>query len=183
MQIDEFKRKIINKVYKIVGNIHYGSFGKHSKIIKPLRIIGKKNIYVGDDVHILNGARMETHNYPNGCIRIGNHTSIEQFCHIIASSELLIGEHCVISSCVFISDCNHNYDEYDMLHSRLISRKTSIGNHVFIGTGAKIMPGVTIGDYAIIGANSVVTKNVPSYEIWAGVPAKCINTRHMHNDK
>lgn len=164
---------------RIFRNIHYGALGKHSKIVNPLRIIGKNHIYIGDNVHILNGARMETHNFPNGSIRIGNHTSIEQYCHIIASSELLIGDYCVISSYVYISDSNHNYDDFDMIHSALIVHDTTIGNHVFIGTGAKIMSGVKIGDFAIIGANAVVTKDVPSYEVWAGVPAKCINRRHL----
>ena len=52
-----------------------------------------------------------------------------------------------------------------------------IGNDVYIGHGAMIMPGITIGDGAIVGANSVVTKNVPSYAIVAGNPARLIRFR------
>ena len=51
--------------------------------------------------------------------------------------------------------------------------KISIGNHVFIGVSTVLMP-VSIGDYAVIGAGSIVTKNVPDFELWAGVPARFI---------
>ena len=52
----------------------------------------------------------------------------------------------------------------------------TVGSKVFIGVGAIIMPGVAIGDYAIVGAGSVVTKDVPSGEVWAGVPARFIKS-------
>lgn len=52
--------------------------------------------------------------------------------------------------------------------------KVSIGNHVFIGAHTTILKGITIGDNSVIGACSVVTKNIPSNEIWAGNPAKYI---------
>lgn len=55
--------------------------------------------------------------------------------------------------------------------------KTIIGNDVWIGQNTIIKAGVTIGDGAIIGAGSVVTKNIPPYEIWAGNPARCIRRR------
>lgn len=57
-----------------------------------------------------------------------------------------------------------------------VFRKIKIGNNVFIGTYATIMPGVTVGDNVIIGASSVVTKDVPNDVVVAGVPAKIIKT-------
>lgn len=54
---------------------------------------------------------------------------------------------------------------------------TVVGNDVWIGIESLIMPGVHIGDGAVIGARAVVTKNVPPYEIWAGNPARCIKRR------
>jgi virginiamycin A acetyltransferase len=59
---------------------------------------------------------------------------------------------------------------------------TIIGNDVWIGRQAVIMPGVSIGDGAIIGAHSIVTKNVGPYEIVAGNPARVIRTRYSEND-
>jgi tetrahydrodipicolinate N-succinyltransferase len=58
-----------------------------------------------------------------------------------------------------------------------VFKKTTIGNDVYIGHDAFIMPGVTIGDGAIIGARSVVTKDVPNYAIAVGTPAKIIRYR------
>lgn len=54
--------------------------------------------------------------------------------------------------------------------------KISVGNHVFIGDSSIILPSVTIGDFSIIAAGSVVTKNVPGWEVWGGVPAKFIKS-------
>ncbi|EJT6167524.1 CatB-related O-acetyltransferase [Clostridium perfringens] len=63
---------------------------------------------------------------------------------------------------------NHKFDIYN---------KTVIENDVWIGANTLIKSGVKIGNGAIIGMGSVVTKNVPPYEIWAGNPAKCIRKR------
>ena len=62
-------------------------------------------------------------------------------------------------------------------HKRDIEKKTVIGNDVWIGDRATIKAGVTIGDGAVIGMGSIVTKNVGSYEIWAGNPARLIRER------
>ena len=55
--------------------------------------------------------------------------------------------------------------------------KVSIGKDVLIGANVTILKGVNIGDGSIIGANSVVTKKIPPYEIWAGIPAKFLKNR------
>lgn len=63
---------------------------------------------------------------------------------------------------------NHKFEEF---------KRTKIGNDVWIGENCLIKSGVTIGDGAIIGMGSVVTHDVPAYEVWAGNPAKCIKKR------
>lgn len=52
-----------------------------------------------------------------------------------------------------------------------------VGHHCWIGTGATILQGVNIGDGAVVAAGAVVTKDIPPYEIWGGIPAKCIRRR------
>jgi len=157
-----------------------GGVGKHTHVIKPMRIAGKKNMYLGNNVTILNGGRLETvaqwgdKKYAPKLI-IHDGVSIEQRCHIIAVDTLEIGENTVMSADVYISDCSHRYDEDKrIMDSELVVKRTTIGANVFIGIGAKIMPGVTIGDRAVIGANAVVTKDVPPNQVWAGVPARYI---------
>ena len=61
--------------------------------------------------------------------------------------------------------------------------KVYIGDHVFVGANTTILPGIEIGEFAIIGAGSVVTKNVPPYEVWAGNPAKKICTLDEYKEK
>lgn len=58
-----------------------------------------------------------------------------------------------------------------------IERDIVIGNNVWIGYGTQVLGGVVIGDNSIIGAGSIVTKNIPDNEVWAGVPAKFIKKR------
>lgn len=72
---------------------------------------------------------------------------------------------------------NLNNTEYD----RILPIK--IGNNVFLGKNSTIMPGVTIGDNVIVGYGSIVTKSIPSNEVWAGIPAKKICTLDEYIEK
>lgn len=168
----------------------YGKIGSMSCIIKPMRIIGKRKIFVGDHCTILNHARMETISrwkvkQFNGSIHIGNYTSIEQNCHIIAADKLEIGDHTVISAFVYIADCGHSIDDTtkSVMEQPLFVKRTKIGAYCFIGIGAKIMPGVEIGDHAVVGAGTVVTKDVPPYTMVVGSPAKIIKKYNLEDRK
>lgn len=164
----------------IQNNLHYGKKGKKFKIVKPLRIMGKRFMYFGNGVRILNDARIEVITQWNDQIFhpkliIGDGTTIEQRCHIIVTNELQIGRNCMFSADVFISDCNHQYGKKQRIAERdLEIKKTTIGDNVFIGIGAKIMPGVTLGNNCVVGANAVVTHDVPAFAIVAGIPATII---------
>lgn len=160
---------------------HYGQFGRRSCIYRPLFVIGKKHIRLGDKVFIRNGARIECvakwgNEKYSPAISIGSGTVIEQFAHIISAGKLTIGEGCVISSNVFISNVEHSFECVDksVMEQPLIVKDVEIGKHCFIGTGAKILAGSRIGDHVIIGAGSVVKGDVPSYSVIAGVPARII---------
>lgn len=103
--------------------------------------------------------------------------------------QLIIGKFCSIASGVrFMLGGNHghNYNNFstysfDMFDENFASYQckgnTIIGNDVWIGYEALIMPGVQIGDGAVIAARSVVTKDIGPYEIWGGNPAKLIKKR------
>ena len=102
-----------------------------------------------------------------------------------------IGKYCSISWNVSIGGANHNYslltthsmlydEQFGMVESPLYNRfsnKCTIGNDVWIGAGAQILRGVTVGDGAVIAAGAVVTKDVPPYAIVCGVPAAIIKYR------
>lgn len=159
----------------------FGHFGKKSYMAKPLRLVNPRYIKAGRDVTIQGLARMECvrrHGGKNlsGEIIIGDGVSIEQGCHIIAGDKLEIEKDVTISAYVYIADCGHSFSDInkDVIDQELIVKPTHIKEGAFIGIGARIMPGVTIGKHAIIGANAVVVKDIPDYAMAAGVPAKII---------
>jgi acetyltransferase-like isoleucine patch superfamily enzyme len=82
-----------------------------------------------------------------------------------------IGENTRISPNAYIRGAGRN------AYGKKFNKKITIGNNCHIGYGTFIKPGISIGDNSIIGANSVVTKNVPNNEVWAGIPAKKIKNR------
>lgn len=159
----------------------YGHFGRNSIIQKPIMIYNKKHIFIGNNVNIRIGLRIEPiTNWINQTFKpkiiIGNNTTIEQYCHITCANKVIIGNDVVILGFVMITDINHEYGipNKGILQQSLNIKKTYIGDESFIGMGAKIMAGVKIGKHCIVGANSVVTKNIPDYSVVVGIPAKII---------
>lgn len=157
----------------------FGDFGRKSVIYKPDRILGKKHIFIGNNVNILHHARIEavtTFNekkyYP--IIHIADNVSIGQNVHITCANSIEIGEGTVITARVMITDIKHivSKGERSTLEQDLVVKSTKIGKNCFIGVNASIMPGVTIGDGCVVGANAVVTKDVPDGTVVAGIPAR-----------
>lgn len=110
-------------------------------------------------------------------IKVGSHTFIGHETLLMGGSDskIIIGSNCDISSRVTIITGTHEIDRLGVRSAGLgYSSSIEIGNGVWIGFGAQILPGVSIGDKAIIGAGSVVVKNVQANTIVAGNPAKLI---------
>lgn len=113
-------------------------------------------------------------------LSIGNNCSFGAYNHITCINKIQIGDNCLTGKWVTISDNNHDITDFDTLHEAPIKRKlytkgpVIIGNNVWIGDKASILGGVTIGDGAVIAANSVVTKDVPAYSVVGGNPARVI---------
>jgi maltose O-acetyltransferase len=91
--------------------------------------------------------------------------------HISIGQDVLVADH------VTIIDHNHGLFPVGVPYSKrgYTSEPIHIGDFVWIGSHATVLKGVTIGDNAVIAAGSVVTKNVPSREVWGGVPARKIS--------
>lgn len=113
-------------------------------------------------------------------LSIGNNGNFGAFNHITCINKIQIGDNCLTGKWVTISDNNHGTTDFDTLHEAPAIRKLFtkgpiiIGNNVWIGDKATILGGVTIGDGAVIAANSVVTKDVPAYSVVGGNPARAI---------
>lgn len=98
------------------------------------------------------------------CADIGVPLKIGHAFNIVIGAEVKIGNGCYIFNGVTLGNKNVGFDNFMPV----------IGNGVIIGTGAKVLGGVSIGDGSVVGANSLVIKNLPENEVWAGVPAKFI---------
>lgn len=112
-----------------------------------------------------------------GGIVLGNGSGLGVNC--LVHGPLVIGNNVMMGPDVVILTHSHNIDRFDVPMGQQGSwvRKVTIGNDVWIGMRSIIMPGITIGDGAIIGAGAVVTKDVPDYAVVGGVPARIIRFR------
>jgi len=170
-------------------------FNRRSRLIRfPITIRGRNYIDFGTNLTTGIGCRIEAFPYfSNGTIiEFGNNVEINDYVHITGVSKVIIGNDVLIASKVYISDSQHgNYsgDSFqDSPFSTPNSRKLSykpviIEDNVWIGESVCILAGVRIGRGAVIGANSVVTKDVPECSIMAGNPAKIIKKYNIDTHK
>ena len=118
-------------------------------------------------------------------ITIGDNCNFGAFNHITSINRIVIGDNCLTGKWVTISDNNHGGSGFSDLKLPPILRKVCskgpviIGRDVWIGEKATILGGVNIGDGAVIGANAVVTKDVPPYCVVGGNPARIIKTNQL----
>ena len=114
--------------------------------------------------------------FENGSLKIGDNVQINDFCHIACASSIDIGNDTLIASRVFITD--HDHDIFDIpSKTKLTCQDTVIGNRVWIGEGAVILKGVSIGDDSIIAANATVTKSFCAGSIIGGNPAHTLRNK------
>ncbi|WHY55226.1 CatB-related O-acetyltransferase [Peribacillus simplex] len=194
--------KIINsKVNNLASLGHYSNIIDstilaNSTIYKDTRVVNsimEKNTFAGDGAkvdnsHIENFARVGKYNHIY-FVNMGKHSYTGQDTVIMYTK---IGAFTSISWGVTIGAAEHDfskvtshtflYNSYDQLNNDQVyydrfEKECRIGNDVWIGANSTVLRGVTIGDGAVIGANSIVTKSVPPYAIVAGNPARIIKYR------
>jgi len=173
---------------KLKGNqVKYGK-GLVSNGIPVIDIHRNGKMTIGTNFNMNNGGRYNTIGRQQPCyfvvradaeLTIGNNTGMSAAA-IVCAKTITIGDNVKIGGNTVIYDTDfHSLDHAlraDKTKDAASAKNASvnIGNNAFIGAHATILKGVTIGEGAIIGASSVVTTNVPPFEIWAGNPAKFI---------
>ena len=112
-------------------------------------------------------------------VEIGAKTVMGQECTISAYKRVRIGEQCVIADRAMFIDFDHGVVEVErpIRLQGIYTREVEVGSNVWIGYGACILRGVSVGDNSIVGTNSVVTKDVPANAVVAGVPARIVRMR------
>lgn len=107
-------------------------------------------------------------------ITIGNDVYINFGCTILDCAQVVIGDNTLIGPNVSIYSANHVIDAEERIAGGLVPKEICVGNRVWIGGGTIILAGVHIGDDTVIGAGSVVTHDIPSGVIAAGVPCRVL---------
>ena len=131
------------------------------------KVLEELFLSVGRNCNILQGFRTE---YGRGTV-IGNDFFANYNFTVIDLARVTIGDHVMCGPNVSIITANHPLDAMARRRGDTVVKPITIGNDVWIGTGAIILPGVTVGDGAVIAAGAVVKDDVPPYTMVAGVPA------------
>lgn len=151
----------------------YQHRGRHSKIYcsvrmdtPPYRKFSLGNCSVIESFSCINNAV--------GDVIIGDHTRIGL--HNTVIGPVSIGSHVNLAQGITITALNHNFENKEQrIDSQGVSTNPVIlGDDIWIGANAVVLPGVSIGNHAVVAAGAVVTKDVPPHSLVAGVPAKII---------
>lgn len=148
----------MNLFKRLYKSIQYSFLTKTN----PIGYARKLGVKIGDDCRLINFPMFGSEPY---LIEIGNHVTI--------SSDVIFSTH---------DGGTWVFRDQKKYKKTLKFGKIKIGNNCFIGTRTVIMPGVTIGDNCVVGACSLVTKSIPSGEVWGGVPAHFITTTQEYAD-
>ena len=157
------------------------SIGRFSNIIvaENSSLIIHDDVWINDNCHIEPGQGQS--------IIIGAKTTLQSRCQI--RGDVVVGKNVLFAPNVFISSGSHLYSyvpeltireqdkKYEEDHGFGYSNPITIGEDCWLGINVVVMPGVTIQDHCVVGANSVVTKNIAAGLVSAGVPAKIIKNR------
>lgn len=163
----------------------FKSFGKGTVVDRPITLLNAKYMSIGKNVLIGRKVVLTAWDQHAGVyftpeIIIGDHSEIGDESHITCVNKIVIGNGVLTGKKVLITDNSHgevnreNLNVPPQLREPVSKGPVIIGDNVWIGEKASIMPGVTIGKGAIIGANAVVTKDIPAYSLAVGCPAKVI---------
>lgn len=169
-------KKYKNLIIKCLALI-YRYLNTSNELYEQQKLRGKYDIH---PTFIFNGEKILM--YGDGKIIIGENSYIGRHSSIQATQgyQVRIGKNCKIGPCFKIWTQTSNVDnDFNISPIKEKIGDIIIGNAVWIGANVVISPGVTVGDNSIIGANSVVTKDVPPYAIVGGVPAKIIRFKKI----
>lgn len=168
-----------------IYSISFGKIGKRSLIYKPIQIDGRKGIYIDDDVYISQNAWLMGNGKSSESLHIESGTTIGHYAHIIAMESVTIEKNVLIADKVFISDCTHRYEDMDKpikQQSIEILSPVVIGEDSWLGENVCVC-GANIGKHCVIGANSVVSRDIPDYCVAVGSPAKIIKKYDFSQNK
>lgn len=176
---ERFNTLLISCLRKLFWQTQGMSVGRRT-VLPRLNVTWPHQVSIGEDCILESDIFFKF----DGIWEIGPAIKIENSCFIGANTEfnirkgIAIGKHCLIASgCKFI-DHDHGLSPSALINSQLGKEaKIEISENVWLGVNVVVLKGVHIGTGAVVAAGAVVTKSIPSNEIWAGIPASRISTR------
>jgi maltose O-acetyltransferase len=172
--LNQIYRNVCYLLYRIIGYNLPTSKSKFDFGSNAFRVYMAKRFieYAGENIIIQKGASISKYLSlgENSCIGANN----------LLTGKVIIGKNSMLGPEVMILTRNHKHDKVDipmMLQGNGEQKKVTIGNDVWVGARAIILPGVSIGDGAIVGAGAVVSKDVEEYSIVVGNPARVVKKR------
>ena len=172
------KFTLLHKIRQFTLRRKIDTLGENVFIEKNVKILRfPKNVQIGNQVVLKEGARICSCNQ-DAKINIGENTTFGYHSFLFSSESIEIGNNCLIAPFVYIVDSDHNIEKGKLINEQPNNTApVKIGNDVWIGTGAKILKGVSIENGAVIAAGAIVRDDVKAYEIHGGIPAKKISDR------
>lgn len=161
---------------------HFDAIGRFPMVISPrsAEIFGR-NIRVGDFLHLIssrdNPVRLTTWSGKgmNGKITVGNYCLMSPGTTITAADSITIGDNCMFAASCYLADSDW-HGLYNRLRPFRCTKPIVLKDNVWIGHGAKVGKGVTIGENSVVAAGAIVVKDVPANVVVGGNPAKVIKT-------
>lgn len=171
LRLDQPKEAVIGSKVLIKEDVHISCQGEGGK----LKLENLVSIDRGVDLKI----------HQQGQIEIGKHTYIGPYTCISCYGKVKIGQDCLIASHSSIYGHNHEFDDSTrkIIAQGFNSEGIVIGDDCWLGSGVRVVDGVTIGKGSVIGAGAVVTKDIPPYSVAVGVPAQVISERTPKKNK
>jgi acetyltransferase-like isoleucine patch superfamily enzyme len=122
------------------------------------------------------GTKIRAH---EGVVKIGAKSVLGQECTISSFQHVEVGRECIVADRVMMIDFDHGVVEVErpIRLQGIYKRDVKVGHNCWIGYGACILRGVTVGDNSVIGTSSVVTKDLPANSVSAGIPARVLRMR------
>jgi acetyltransferase-like isoleucine patch superfamily enzyme len=135
-------------------------------------------LYIGRWVWIGHRTKIRVH---EGEVEIGAKSVLGQECTISAYQHVAIGRECILADRVMLIDFDHGVVEVErpIRLQGIYKRDVNIGHNVWMGYGACILRGVTVGENSVVGTSAVVTRDLPANAVAAGVPARVIRMREQ----
>ncbi|HVO09969.1 MAG TPA: hypothetical protein VMX54_04370 [Vicinamibacteria bacterium] len=135
-----------------------------------------RGIDVGDGVFLGRGTILSC---KDGDIRLGDHTNLGFHCEVFSGSAVSVGRHGLFAAQAYLVGGGHQFEDEALavIDQPRTSQGITLGDNVWLGTGAKVLDGVRIGSGVVVGANAVVNTDLPDGAIAAGVPARVLRLR------